>query len=321
MNQIKLKGLEAEVGRAALGTALFGTVLPEEECRAVLDEFFECGGNIVDTALIYADWEPGEKSSSEKVIGRWIKDKKNRHSMVISTKGGHPKLDTMNISRLSEKEIFEDIDSSLKNLQTDYIDIYFLHRDDKSKPVGEIMETLNKLVRAGKARNVGLSNWSPLRIAEARKYCRENNLADIFYSQIEFGIAEPNPGTFDPTTEFMDSDAYEFYRRNDINLFSCSAQSGGYFFNLDEHGLPKANKKYDSADNLARFDEVMRLCRKYDCSAAGILVAALCSNPHFRTIPILGCMSTEQLKTSVKGTELNLKEDEVCRLLKRTAAS
>ena len=319
MEQIQLNGIDMKVSKAALGAAPFGTTLPERECRTLLDAFCEHGGNLVDTALIYANWEPGEKSSSEKVIGRWMRDRQNRHNMIISTKGGHPELNNMHISRLSEQDIFSDIEKSLQNLKTDYVDIYFLHRDDKSKPIGEIMETLNKLIRSGKARSVGVSNWCHWRITEAREYCRVHGLADIVSSQIEFGIAQPNPGTFDPTTEYMNSEEFEFYSGADINIFSCSSQSGGYFFNINEQGKPKLNKKYSNAENEVRFEKVMQLSQKYGCSVAGIIVAALCSNPEFRTIPILGCINANQLRTSVEGTDLILEEDDVRTLLQRSA--
>lgn len=321
MKQIQLNGTDIKVSQAALGTALFGTVLPEKECRAVLDTFCEQGGNLVDTAVIYADWEPGEKSRSEKVIGKWMQDRKNRHDMIISTKGGHPNLDTMHLSRLSEKEIFADIEKSLQNLRTDYVDIYFLHRDDQSLPAGEMMETLNKLVKAGKARSVGVSNWCPARIVQAREYCRIHNLEDIISSQIEFGLAMPNPGTFDPTTEYMDAEAFTYYSNTDMNLFSCSAQSGGYFFSRNKYGGPEPNPKFDNPDNRVRFAAVMELCRKYRCSAAGIIVAALCANPAFRTIPILGCMNVQQVETSLEGTSLILEEEEIRMLLQRTKLS
>ena len=141
MKYIKLDGTDIKVSKLALGTDSMGEPMTEETSREVLDSFTEAGGTLIDTALSYNDWAPGEKSRSEKIIGRWLKARSNRHDLIISTKGGHPPMGHMDISRLSEKEIMSDIEQSLSNLGTDYVDIYFLHRDNENLPVAPIMET------------------------------------------------------------------------------------------------------------------------------------------------------------------------------------
>ena len=167
-----LNNTDLKVSSASLGTDVYGTVLNKAQSYELLDTYTDLGGNIIDTALVYANWIPGEKSLSEKLIGSWMEERKNRHEIIISTKGAHPEI--MTISRLSREEILGDIDKSLKHLKTDYIDIYWLHRDDKNLPVGPIMETLGEIVKSGKARYIGMSNWTYRRIDEANKYAREH---------------------------------------------------------------------------------------------------------------------------------------------------
>lgn len=317
MDYIRLNGTDIDVSRVALGTATFGKDADEQTSFTVMDRFVYNGSNLIDTAVMYADWLPGEKSASEKTIGKWMAERKNRHNIIISTKGGHPQWDKMEISRLNEEDILSDVNKSLSNLRTDYIDVYFLHRDDISKPVGKIMETLNKIVVSGKARSIGLSNWCTERIAEADAYCKEHNLSPIISSQIQFGIAHPNADKIDPTTEYMDSAAFDFYKVNDFNLFSFSSQSGGYFFMQDENGNPKPNPYYDNPKSRELFYKVKEMTAKYSCSVGAVIVSALSSNPYFKTIPIIGCMTESQVDDSMSGLNLKMSDEDVKSLILR----
>ncbi len=315
MKYINLKGTDIEVSNIALGTDSMGEPMTEEISREVLDAFTEAGGTLIDTALSYNDWAPGEKSRSEKIIGRWLKDRGNRQDLVISTKGGHPPMDNMNISRLSEKEILSDIEKSLLNLSTDYVDIYFLHRDDESLPVAPIMETLNKLVKDGKTRSIGLSNWSPKRIKEAAEYCTEHNLAPVTSSQIQFGLARPNTHLIDPTLSIMDKESFDFYKNENINVFAFSAQSKGYFSKLDAGSplSPKASERYDNEQSRKIFEVLRKLSGKYNCTVTEIVSAVLCSNTAFVTIPILGCKNRSHIQTSIN--DILISEEDVREVL------
>lgn len=318
MDKVKPNGIEFEISPVCIGTAPYGSDLKVEKCYEVMDCFYEMGGNLIDTANFYANWLPVERSISEKTIGKWMYERNNRHDMIISTKGGHPLYETLDVPRLSKAEILYDIDDSLKNLKTDYVDIYFLHRDNEAVPVFEMIDALNTIIKSGKARSIGLSNWKPYRIEQAMKYCKDENLAEIKFSQIEFGLALPNYGAYDMTTEYMDFNAYEFYKKNKINTLSCSSQSGGYFFCNDDSGNPLFNKKFSNDRNLKMHKYIKSLCKKYDCSAASIIISALTSNQDFCTVPILGCMNAEQVKSSAGGLELRLEKDEIKKLLSRS---
>lgn len=317
MNYITLNGTDIKVSKVALGTATFGKDADEKTSFAVMDRFLENGGNLIDTAVMYADWLPGEKSSSEKTIGKWLKSRGNRKEVIISTKGGHPQWDKMEISRLSESDIMNDIEKSLTNLQTDYIDIYFLHRDDKSIPVGDIMDVLHKIVSSGKARSIGLSNWCTERIDEANEYCKAKGISPITSSQIQFGIAHPNPDKIDPTTEFMSKEAFEYYKNAGLNLLSFSSQSGGYFFMQNEDGSPKANPFYDNEKSREMFYKVKEMSKKYSCSVGAVIVSALSSNPYFNTIPIIGCMTEGQVDDSMAGLNIKMSDEDIKALIMR----
>lgn len=316
MESITLTGTDITTGKIALGTATFGLNIDENECGKIMNEYLENGGSIIDTALVYTDWAPGERSRSEKIIGRWIKSYSTRNSVIISTKGGHPNLNAFDVPRLGEHDIISDLEKSLKNLMTDYIDIYFLHRDDVNKDVGEIMETLNKIVLSGKARYVGLSNWKPSRIAQAAAYCRKHKISMPVASQIQFGIAQPNSDMIDPTTEYMTKEAYDFYKKEKMTVFSFSSQSGGYFFNLNENGQPN-NMTYDNPLSRKKLKMLNEMTKKYNCSKAALIIAALGANSDFVTIPIIGPSNTNQLRASMDGLRLKPENKDVAELLKR----
>lgn len=149
---------DSQVSVIGLGSGNFGGKTAESQAREFMDAYTAMGGNLIDTARVYGDFVTPRSGESEKVIGRWLTDRRCRKDIFLSTKGGHPPLHDMHRSRLSREEIRRDMAESLHDLQTDYVDIFWLHRDDESRPVGGIMETLQSLIEDGSARMIGVSN-------------------------------------------------------------------------------------------------------------------------------------------------------------------
>ena len=158
MNHLTIPGTDLLVSPVCLGSGPFGTAVKPTDAFAMLDAFVERGGNFLDTARIYADWIPGGQNASEKTLGAWLQANGLRNRIVLATKGAHPDLKTMHISRLSPEDIAADVAASLHYLQTDRIDLYWLHRDDTALPVGEIVDALNQQAQAGRIRYYGCSN-------------------------------------------------------------------------------------------------------------------------------------------------------------------
>ncbi len=293
----------------ALGTDRMGTHLSADDSFAVLDEFYHLGGNLIDTAAVYGNWDGGESSLSEKTIGKWIKDKNIRSKLFISTKGGHHDLNTLK-SRLSRDEILSDINSSLKNLGTDYVDFYFLHRDDKSIPIPEIMDTMLLILKEGKSRTIGLSNWSTERFEEADEYCRKHGAA-VVSSQIQFGLACPNIDVIEPGLEIMKNSEFEYYSKKDISLFAFSAQSKGYFSKIfsGRELSDKARVRYKNEKSENVYNMLADICRKTGCDISSLTVSLLLNNPSFCTVPIVGCKNPEQIRTSLGGADLKISSE------------
>jgi aryl-alcohol dehydrogenase-like predicted oxidoreductase len=126
---------------------------------------------------------------SERTIGAWLRSRGVRKGVILATKGAHPDLDAMQVDRMSPEEIGSDLAESLDALQTDVVDIYWLHRDAPGVPVEEIVDALNVHVRAGRIRALGASNWRPDRIEAANAYARTHDLTGFSASQIAHSLA------------------------------------------------------------------------------------------------------------------------------------
>src|SRR5579862_172666 len=160
MTQVQIPATDLSVSSLCLGTGSYGTAISREDAFAMLDRFVELGGSFLDTANIYGNWvKDVERSISEKVIGAWMEERGCRSKVVVGTKGAHFDLATPAISRVSPAEIMKDLDESLASLRTDCIDLYWLHRDDPTRPVVEIIDVLDSAQSAGKIHWYGASNW------------------------------------------------------------------------------------------------------------------------------------------------------------------
>lgn len=310
-----LKGTNDRVSKIALGTDVYGTDLDGETSTLLLDEFCERGGNIIDTASVYG----GETEHvSERLIGDWLKNKRNRHNLFISTKGGHPRVSSMHIPRLSAGEIESDIDTSLKNLGVDYVDIYWLHRDDERLPVEPIMQTLHSLVKKGKTRYIGMSNWSCNRIEKANEYARKNNLTELISSQIQYSPARAVVENNDDTLVLMNDSEYEYFKNHDMSVFAFASQAKGFFSKLDAGGVAalstKARDRYLCDENLQIYERIKKVQTETGASVGELVIATLVNDRNFQTIPIIGCKNIVQLKNSLSGTDLTL-DAETCRFI------
>ena len=169
----KLRGIDAEIFPLVLGGNTFGWTSDESESDQVLDAYTQAGGNLIDTADVYSAWAPGHSGGeSEIVLGRWLAKNGNRDKVLVATKvSQHPQY-----SGLSAKNIEAAADASLLRLGLDVIDLYYAHYDDSSTPLEETATAFDKLVKEGKVRAIGLSNYTPDRIREWFSIARKEGL-------------------------------------------------------------------------------------------------------------------------------------------------
>lgn len=308
-----------KMSKIILGGVIFGTTLSVEQSFQMMDEFVQQGGNTIDTARVYCEWIEGGKYASEQTIGEWVKARNNRNAINIITKGGHPRFNNFIVSRLSREDIFEDIDISLKTLQMDYVDLYLLHRDDVTRPVSDIMDTMNILVEQGKTRAIGVSNWSVKRILEANEYAKENGKVQFCVSEIQWSLAECFPKNFgDETLICMTQKEYEEYLEIGIPVIAYSSQANGVFAKAGDEGLeqlPDKLKKFVTPENIRRYNNLQRLCKKTGYSKTAVSLNYIIDNK-LNAAAIIGCSKREQLQEALSTTGITLSMQEIDSLVK-----
>jgi aryl-alcohol dehydrogenase-like predicted oxidoreductase len=294
----------------ALGTDYFGTTVNENDAMRLMDAYTEAEGNCIDTARVYASWLPGGEGASERTIGRWLKARGNRNGLVISTKGGHPRLESMNEGRLSRKELEQDLDESLMTLGVDHIDIYWLHRDDTSRPAEDIAETLSMFIKKGKVRAVGCSNWKAARVEEALKAAQANGFPAFCASQIQWSLAATTPEAYgDLTLVCMNDEEYGWYEKNRFPVFAYSSQAKGFFARGASQGLGalsrKANDRYAVPENIERLERVKRYAVENGITPTAAALGYITCN-RVPGIAIIGCKNGEQLADSLTASDVDL---------------
>ena len=293
-----------------LGALPFGVSQSEKSAFALMDRFFEGGGNFLDTALVYGEWLPNGKGLSEKTVGKWVQAHRNRVDLVIGTKGAHPRLATMHIPRLSRDEIVSDLDESLRNLKTDYVDLYWLHRDDPNRPVGEILQTLNDQVRAGKIRCFGCSNWRVGRIREAQAYAVAHGLRGFAGNQLLWSLAVPNPAAlWDPTMAAMDEETRQYHLESGMAAMAYTSQAKGFFSKLNASSISELSESlresYENEETLKRMSRLKKLSQELALPVGVLSLAYLVSQP-FPTFPIAACSTMEQLTENLQAGDVEL---------------
>jgi aryl-alcohol dehydrogenase-like predicted oxidoreductase len=176
-----------KVSELCMGTQTFGWGVDETNAYTMADQFVDAGGNFFDTSNTY------NQGMSETIVGNWLKHSGKRSRVVIATKIFFPAGDGPNDTGLSRKHIFEQIDASLRRLQTDYVDLYQAHCWDASTPIEETFQAMNDLVRAGKVRYVGASNFTPSQLVRVNMMCQQHSWARIDCLQPEYSLLVRSP--------------------------------------------------------------------------------------------------------------------------------
>lgn len=298
-----------------LGASMMGSGQDRQTSFQLLDAFLDAGGSFLDTAKVYADWLPGERSISEKTIGAWLHQSGKRSKVVLATKGGHPELNTMHIGRLGREEITADVEASLRHLQTDVIDLYWLHRDDTGRPVADILQTLENLVRAGKIRCYGCSNWRAPRIAAAQACAAQEGWAGFVADQMMWSLAAVDAAALpDKTMVPMDAELKQYHLATGLVAIPYSSQANGYFQRLaagQKHQIKEGQRRiYGSRINDRRLQRIQQLSAATGLSITAIVLGYLLAQP-FPTLPIVGCRTLAQLQDTLAAADVILTQEQI----------
>ncbi len=289
MKYINLCGMN--LSQIVLGTDGYGERIDENTASAMMKFYFDNGGNVIDTARMYCT------GKSEEIVGAFIKDKRDK--IYLSTKCSHPlNLEAGDKARLEKDEIASDVSLSLKALDTDYIDILWLHRDDIDKPVEPIIDFLNELVNKGIIKHFGASNWSYDRIKLANEYAKKSKQEGFCASQGLYNIASRN-GVWDPTLAHIDTEK-EKYDNGTIPVFAFSSQAKGFFEKYDLGELSKkAKDRYLNEKSINTFNIIKERAVKENATVSSVALKMLIEQSNFDVFPIIGPSKLSQLKNTL----------------------
>jgi aryl-alcohol dehydrogenase-like predicted oxidoreductase len=311
MQKRKLGRSGLEISTLVLGGNVFGWTVDREASFGVLDAYAEAGGNCIDTADGYSIWVPGNKGGeSETIIGEWMKRRGNRDRMIIATKVGWELSPTR--TGLSRSYILASVEGSLARLQTSYIDLYQSHRDDPDTTPDETLEAYDQLVRAGKVRVIGASNFTPERLEASLEASRAHGY--------------PRYESLQPLYNLYDRSGYEtalepLCVREGLGVITYSSLANGFLsgkyrsdndLSASKRG-PGVGKKYLNDRGLRIVAALEETAREHQTSLVAVAIAWLIARPSI-TAAIASATSPRQLGDLVSATTLRLGHTAIARL-------
>lgn len=291
----------------AFGGNVFGWTIDEKESFKLLDAFVDAGLDCIDTADVYSKWVPGNKGGeSEEIIGNWLKQSGKRDKVIIATKVGKPMGEGK--KGLSRNYITQAVEDSLRRLKTDYIDLYQSHEDDKEVPLLETFETFTELIRQGKVRAIGASNFEASRFKEALQVSKDNGLASYECMQPEYNLYERQE--YETTLE-------PICRERNIGVISYYSLASGFLTGKyrSEHDLSKSSrgqgvKKFLNPHGYKILSALDKVAAEYKVTPATIALAWIIARKGI-TAPIASATSVKQLQELTKAVSLKLTSDAI----------
>lgn len=311
MKTWNVEQIKNPVSAIGMGTMIFH---PDTKDRdfGLLDAFIQNGGTYVDTAEVYGAVE--EHGYSEIVIGEWLKNNHGvRDKIILATKGlitgycaplhpGGAVIDPPSIHRA--------IDGSLQRLQTDTLDIWMFHRDNKEYPVGPLVDALDEEIKKGKIKAYGASNWSVERIQEAINYAKQNNKTPMMSSSPNFSLAKANE-PFWPDTVVTTQDDKKWFEKNNFLLVAWSALGRGFFAkgNPDDKSDEDLVRTFYSDQNFERKKRAEELAKTKSLTMFEVALAYVI-NQEFPVVALNGAETVEQVQSSTKAGGITMSSEE-----------
>jgi len=291
--------LGRRLSKLILGTGHFHLAV-EQQSFSVLDHWLDVGGNALDSAPVY------RHGDTERVVGKWLATRGCREKIVLITKGAHPDAEFR--PRVTPALIDSDLRGSLDRLQTDYIDIYLLHRDNAAVPVGPLLETLNEQVAAGRIRCFGASNWALRRLEEAAEYADTKGIAGFACSSPQLSLATQNVAPWFGCLSASDPESLEWYKRRQLPLLAWSSQARGFFScGVDKscNDDPEMARIYYNDANWQRHRRVSEMAGERGCSNNALALGWVLAQP-FPVHALIGPRRIDQLDASLAALEIVL---------------
>ncbi|MFL9960727.1 aldo/keto reductase [Paraburkholderia sediminicola] len=294
-----------QVAPLVFGGNVFGWTADERTSFSILDAFVDHGLNFVDTADAYSQWAEGHQGGeSETIIGKWFKESGKRDKIVLATKVSRLKTRL----GLSAANIEAAVDDSLRRLQTDYIDIYFSHFDDETTPMEETIGAYQKLIKAGKVRVIGASNFTGARLEAALKISKESGLP-------AYQVLQPEYNLYD--REGYETDLEPVAQTHNLAVVTYFSLASGFLSgkyrskaDIDKRARSPFLNKYLNSRGLRIVDTLVDVAKRNDTTPSTVALAWIIARPSV-TAPIASTTSVEQLESMMAATRLQLSPEDL----------
>jgi len=305
MKKVLLGNSGVEVSEFCLGAMYFGSRTDKETSYQLLDRYVTAGGSFIDTANIYARWMPGfVGGESETLLGAWMRERKHRADLFIASKVGfqYPGVER----GLKTQQIEEECNKSLKRMGIETIDLYYAHVDDRHTSMEETLEAFDKLVRAGKVRLIGASNFPAWRLEEARWTSRTHGWAEYCCVQQRHSYIRPRAGTsFDPQVA-ANEDLIDYCRTRGITMLAYSPLLKGAYSRADR----EFQDQYVGPDTNVRLAALQKIADQTGATTNQIVLAWMAhSDPY--VIPLFSASTEEQMEENLGALDIKLSQEQM----------
>jgi aryl-alcohol dehydrogenase-like predicted oxidoreductase len=301
------------VSAFCLGAMYFGSRTDKERSFQLLDQYTDAGGSFIDTANIYVRWVPGfVGGESETLLGGWMRERRNRDRIFIATKVGfqYPGVER----GLRADQIETECEKSLQRLGIDTIDLYYAHVDDRDTPVEETMEAFDRLVKAGKVRFIGASNFVAWRLEEARWVSQTHGRAAYCCIQQRYSYIRPKPGASFGAQVAANDDLLDYCHTRGITMLAYSPLLSGAYTRADR-SFPE---QYLGPDTDARVAALHSVAREVGATLNQVVYAWMVqSDPP--VIPLVATSAAEQMEENLSALEIKLSAEQMAQLNDATA--
>lgn len=299
MEKLKLGSSGLTIPRICLGTNNFGGGrVAQETCNKIMTKALDLGINMFDSADLYT------QGNSEKIIGQFIKER--REDVIVTTKAGREITNDTNKTSVSRKNIIYQLNQSLSRLQTDYVDLYYVHQYDPSIPIEETMTTLDSLVREGKVRYIACSNYTAQQLEESRQICERLGLEKFIGVQNEYSLLERG----------MEADLLPYCSGHGVGVLAYSPLGGGLLAGRYEKDKPPPAdsraiyrqgywKEVNTEEHFKRLERIKYVASKIGVPVSVLAVAWVLRDRRVSTA-IVGASRPEQLEESTKAIETKM---------------
>lgn len=332
MKEITLHNTDLKLTNLCLGSSPFGNRMAEEDSFLVLDRFVEAGGTFIDTANAYCRWVPGLTNCSEQVLAKWLKSRNAYNKVVIASKAAHYEcsngLDGKGRNRLNRTEVHQDLEESLSTLGLDHFDLYWLHRDNYEMSMGEIIDIMEELVKSGKIRYYGLSNYTMPRLKEGMAYAKEHGLQGFHAVSNQWSLALTNDDVRynpDPTIVMCMQEEYHWHVETEMPIVPYTSTSRGFYNKLAQLDVPVKDGKllvpaeelpiadnvkypYLNEGNLRIYELLKELSAETGHSLQTLALAWLL-NQSFQVFPIFSVSKLSQMDDVLAASEILLSKE------------